>query len=143
MSTIKRIFDRDAILTYSAYFPGCPPSLLTNLRSVKGTNVGVLWLGGAYARVFYIKGFGTKGANTEGICTVGGFFGGTYIRSVCIGGACDVGNYIRGAGVGGICSSAYKSTKSSIWCSRLLVESTSKMPVSSCLHLQFILDKVL
>lgn len=143
LSTIERIFDGNTILTCSAYFPGCPPSFLTGLRGTEGANVGDPWLGGAYAGVFYIKSSGTKGADTEGVCTIGAYSGGACIRGVCIRGACDIGNYIGGTGIGGICGSAHKPSESSIWCSRLLVELTSEMLISSCLRLRVILDKVL
>ncbi len=112
--TVERIFDRDAILTYFTYFPGCPASLSTGLRGAESANIGDPRLGGACAGVSCIKGFDSKGAGTEGVCTVGGCSGGACIRNNCIGSVCDMGNCIRSAGISSIYGSAHKPSKSSV-----------------------------
>ena len=40
LSTVKKIFDGDAILTYFVYFLGYLPSLSNNVMGAKGVNVG-------------------------------------------------------------------------------------------------------
>ncbi len=112
--TVEKIFDENTILTCSAYFPDCLPSLSTDLRDAEGANIGDPCLEDAYTGVFYIKGSGIKGASTKSVCIVGACSGGACIRGVCIGGACDVGNCIRSADIGGICGSTYKLSEFSV-----------------------------
>ena len=67
-------------------------------------------------------------------------------KSACIGSACIKTFCAKDRNLiswdGCVCGSAHKPSKSSIWCSRLLVESISDIPVSSYLHLWIILEKL-
>lgn len=112
--TIERIFDRDAILTYFAYFLSCSLSFSTHIRGVKHANIGNPWLGSTYAGVSCIKGSDTKDADIENVYTINTYFGGICIRDVFIKDACNMSNDIKGANIDSICGSAYKPSKSSI-----------------------------
>lgn len=67
----------------------------------------------------------------------------TYTRRACTDDAYTGSIYDKSADTEDICGSTYKSSKFFIKSSRLLVKSISKMPISFCLYLQVILDKVL
>lgn len=75
-----------------------------------------------------------------------------WIRNICAMGIRDISTkdiyfvidaYIKSVIISNICGLAHKLCKSYVRYSRLLANLTSKMPVSSCLYLRVILDKVL
>ena len=161
ISIEKQMFDRNIILTGSECFPGLPWPFSTDAKSAKDTNIGDNWIKGANVGGICIRGICTEGTCIGDIYIRSACIKDTYLRGagigvVCIGGVYTsdtfakgtcaenvssiVGACIKGVCPESICGSAYKSSKSSIEGSRLLVESISEMPISSCLHLQVILD---
>lgn len=136
LSTVKKIIDRNIISTCSTYFLCSLPSLSIHVKGAQGSNVGNPWLRSAYTGVSCIKSSSTKGVGTMDTCS-----NGAYIRDICIGSTYNMGNCIEDTNIGGICGLVYKSSKYSVWCLRLLVKSTSNMPVSFYLYLQVIPEK--
>lgn len=90
LSTVKKIFDGDAILTYFVYFLGYLPSLSNNVMGAKGVNVGGSWLSSACVRISSIKSAGIKGACIADICT----------GKTCIRDACTSNTYVKGTCTG-------------------------------------------
>ena len=151
--------DGEIMLTGSEYFPGLLWPLSINAKSAKGTDIG-----DNYIRDIDVGRICTRGVCTEGTCTKNTCIRNTCLRGasvgiVCVDSACAsntcarstyvrnvfsaIGACIKGVGPEDICGSVHKPSKSSVKGSKLLVKSISKMPVSSCLRLQVILDSFL
>lgn len=65
---VEKIFDRNATLTYFAYFLGCLSLTLTNIKCANNANVGNLWLRSAYIKGFYIMNANTKAIIIKNTC---------------------------------------------------------------------------
>lgn len=64
-------------------------------------------------------------------------------KRACIDGACTSSIFTKSVSTKSIYGSAHKSSKRFVKSSKLLVESIFKIPISSCLHMFMILDRVL
>lgn len=117
-------------------------SIFSGDACTRATSIGSACIGSFFPRSACTKGIYLGGANTRGACTRDAW-------NTCTGSASTKDAYfaenvcIKGASTGSIYDSAYKSNKSSIEGLILLVESISKIPISFCLRLKVILDKVL
>ena len=158
------MFDEDIMLTGSECFLGLPWPLLTDAKNAKDTDIGDDFIGDTN-----VRGIGTRSVCTEGIGIGDTYIKDAYIKNICLRSAgievicirdvytsdscakdtCaenvsfTVIAYIKGAGPKSICGSAYKSSESFVKGLGLLVGSIFKMSISSCLHLQVILDSFL
>lgn len=106
-------------MTSAKCFLSCLELYLTGNRGIKNPDTRSF-----FRRGTYIGGACTKNTGTQNTYST---------RAV----------YIKNISIGDICGLIHKASKSSIGCSRLLIDSISEILVSACFHLRDILDKTI
>lgn len=126
--SLAGITDLEAFFLRSAASGTCIRGIYTRGTYTRSTYSGSTYIGaGICSRDAWIR--DTSAADTRATWIKSAYFA----KDACI----------KGVDICDICDSAYKPSKFSLGCSRLLAELTSEMFVRSCLHLRVILDKVL
>lgn len=121
------------ILTYCGYFPSCLWAFSTAVKGFKAANLKSSWIGNTCAK------------NTLA-CAINFCIRVIFVRDTRIGDTYTGVAYfvdIENICIGSTYGSSHKPSKFSVSYSKLLVELTSEIPISSFLYLQVILDKIL